>query len=133
MKSLTLFLLFSLQLLYAKESAEYSSYYTFMAGSYRLIGQDLESNATYSGSVRMENREDHLDVIRTVGDTTMRGVARIVRTLDESPKVLVVTFKETGDKAYYIWHTEFDNYARISGTLERDDTPAAIEALFAIR
>ena len=133
MKFFIVAILSLMTLLQAKDISELEKYAPFLAGQYRVIGQNLDSNQTYSGILTLEYNDDKFTVKRVIGDRVQNGIAQIQKPFIESPKVLEISFMEKNQrvKVYYIWQAEFDNYARLTGTVMRDNKKVGYEALFA--
>ena len=125
--------------LFAKEANEFEGFYVFLSGKYNLIGQKIHSKKTYSGVVILDYKNGKFRVIRKINGKKVVGVGVIKKSImPESPKYLRVNFKDNGQKyvATYLWHTEYDNYARITGKVNlegKDGNKAGLEALFAIK
>ncbi|MEJ2199758.1 MAG: hypothetical protein P8X63_01895 [Desulfuromonadaceae bacterium] len=120
----------------AGEMESHEFFYDFLSGNYLAVGRDLDSAHPYSGRVIFEGRPDRLLVTRLIGEETIRGVGRIEHTCGpDQADVLRVRFQH-GDENFeitYLWHSDLNNYARLSGYLyrpnERTDRPG-LEALF---
>jgi hypothetical protein len=58
-----------------------------------------------------------LQVVRTVNGVTMEGVGRIEVASPESSRVLRIRFTNGNNKfeGTYLYHSDLDNYARITG------------------
>ena len=133
MKKITLTLFILLTLSQAKELSLLEKYAPFLAGEYRMIGQNLDSNQTYSGMVTLVYEGNTLLVTREINHKIQKGIGRIEEPFIQSPKLLEIKFLE-GDKTvkiYYLWQTEFDNYARLTGSVMQGNKKVAYEALFA--
>lgn len=109
--------------------------YGFLAGSYWLIGKRPDGDVPYQGRVRLENRGDHLAVERTIAGVTSRGEARIEPLTVGEGEVLRLRFREAGTafEATYLFQSDPDNYARLSGYVYRPGQPTGnpgLEALF---
>ena len=89
----------------------------FLAGDYRLIGQQPGSGATYSGSIKLREKEDGLAVTRIIAGVTTEGRAAIETSREGNP-VLRMRFTSEGHpyEATYLWHSDLDNYPRLTGT-----------------
>jgi hypothetical protein len=124
-----------ISVVFAKDISELEQYAPFLAGKYRVIGQDIDTNATYSGVITLEYSDDKLIVKRVIDDKIQNGIAIIQKPFIESPKILEVSYTKSNQivKTYYIWQTEFDNYARLTGRIMRDNKQVGYEALFAIK
>lgn len=104
----------------ADETANHEFLYGFLAGTYRAVGKEADSDRTYSGKVILKNRSDHLAVTRTIGSETVTGTGTIEHALGpDEAHVLRVRFTRNG-KDYeitYLWRSDLDNFARLSGYL----------------
>ena len=110
--------------------------YGYLAGDYLVIGKELNSVKTYYGTVVFSNEKDRLIVIRDIQGETVKGEGKIEQALGpDEAKVLRVRFVRAGQEyeVTYIWRSDPDNYARLSGYLyqpgKETDSPG-LEALF---
>lgn len=110
--------------------------YGFLVGHYIVIGKELNSDKTYSGKVKLSYKKGRLLVTREIAGKITKGEGRIELALgSDKANVLRVRFVQAGQdyEITYIWHSDLDNYARLSGYLyqpgKRTDTPG-MEALF---
>jgi hypothetical protein len=106
----------------------------FLAGDYRLIGQQPDSGAPYVGKVTLREQKGQFQVIRKTGDTTTHGTGSIT-TAGEATAVLRCRFDVAGVayEATYLWRSDMDNYPRISGYVYRkqgETKSPGLEALF---
>jgi hypothetical protein len=94
--------------------------YQFLAGTYTVVGKALNSSKTYLGETVFTLEGDHLAVARRINGKTVRGIGKIDHALRaDEVKVLRVTYAQRG-KEYeitYLWQSDLDNYARLSGYL----------------
>lgn len=110
--------------------------YEFLQGRYTLIGKTLDSAQTFVGTVVLVARDDHLEVRRDVGGESLVGTGHVEHVLgpDQAP-VLRVRFTRDHERleATYLWMSDLDNYARLTGYFyragEHTDSPG-MEALF---
>jgi hypothetical protein len=88
----------------------------FLAGEYRLIGQQPDSGAPYVGKVSLCERNGQFELVRTVGGTTIHGTGSIT-TAGEGTAVLKSQFTVAGVayEAMYLWRSDMDNYPRLTG------------------
>jgi hypothetical protein len=95
----------------------------FLTGSYRLIGKELDSNKPFLGRVVINLKGKQLQVLRTVNGVTMEGVGRIEVASPESSRVLRIRFTSGNNnfEGTYLYHSDLDNYARITGYLYKID------------
>ena len=100
----------------------------FLAGSYRLVGKELDSNKPFVGRVIINLKGKQLQVLRTVNGITTEGVGRIEMAAPESSRVLRIRFSSGNNKfeGTYLYHTDLDNYARITGYLYKIDPKTGI-------
>jgi len=117
-------------------SADEEPLRSYMVGEYDLIGRKADSSAIYSGHVTLRDENGVLQVIRTVGGTTDKCVARFdtVAGADRIP-VLRMHFHLDGKEydATYRWHSDPDNYPRFTGYVYLAGTKSpGLEALFPI-
>ena len=100
----------------------------FLTGSYRLVGKELDSNKPFVGQVIINLKGQQLQVLRTVNGVTMEGVGRIEVASPESSRVLRIRFT-SGDNKFegtYLYHSDLDNYARITGYLYKIDPKTGV-------
>ncbi len=108
----------------------------FLAGDYRLIGQQPDSGEAYTGRVSFRERDGQFDVTRTVAGVRTRGTA-VIEKSDEGIAVLRSRFaiKGVDYEATYLWRSDLDNYPRLTGYVYRAQgktTSPGLEALFPI-
>ncbi|HPI92372.1 MAG TPA: hypothetical protein PLT09_13545 [Deltaproteobacteria bacterium] len=116
--------------------ADDESLYGFLAGRYITIGKELNSDRTYCGKVVFSHEKGHLMVTRDIGGKISKGEGRIEHALGpDKADVLRVRFVQAGQEyeITYLWQSDLDNYARLSGYLyqpgRKTDSPG-MEALF---
>jgi hypothetical protein len=108
----------------------------FLAGEYRLVGQQSDSGAPYGGRVSFRERGGKFEVVRTIAGVSTHGTASI-ETVGEGTAVLRSRFT-VGDVAYeatYLWSSDLDNYPRLTGYVYRvrgETKSPGLEALFHI-
>ena len=100
----------------------------FLTGSYRLVGKELDSNKPFVGRVIINLKGKQLQVLRTVNGITTEGVGRIEMAAPESSRVLRIRFSSGNSKfeGTYLFHSDLDNYARITGYLYKIDPKTGI-------
>jgi len=106
----------------------------FLAGDYRLIGQQPDSGASYVGQASFRERNGRFELVRTIGSTTTHGTGRIT-TAGEGTAVLRCQFAVAGVayEATYLWRSDMDNYPRLTGYVYRrkgETNSPGLEALF---
>ena len=101
----------------------------FLAGSYRLVGKELDSNKPFIGQVIINLKGKQLQVLRTVNGITTEGVGRIEMAAPESSRVLRIRFGSGNNKfeGTYLYHSDLDNYARITGYLYKIDPKTGVQ------
>ena len=109
--------------------------YDFLAGKYLVIGKKLDSQETYYGQVEFVSHKNHLVVIRKIQGEIVKGIGKIETALADAAKVLRVRFISKGQRyeITYLWRSDLDNYARLSGYVYRpliDTDSPGLEALF---
>ena len=109
----------------------------FLEGSYILIGKRIDSEISYTGRIRFVYNEKTgaLDFTRTIAGRRTTGSARIERALAGEAKVLRLRFSENGVlfEGTFLWRSDLDNFARLSGYIYRTGSPAqkpGLEAYF---
>jgi len=108
----------------------------FVAGTYTLVGRAADSDATYSGTVRIAPGAPELVVTRELAGGTVSGAGAIESATADAVPVLRVRFRE-GEAAWeatYLIAGDLDNRARLSGYLYRTDGSTRVpglETLFA--
>lgn len=108
----------------------------FLAGDYRLVGQRPGSGAPYVGRVSFRERDGKFDVIRTIAGVSTETTASI-ETAGDGSAVLRSRFTVGGIdfEATYLWHSDLDNYPRLTGFIYRaqgETESPGLEALFHI-
>jgi hypothetical protein len=95
----------------------------FLEGRYKLVGKSLDSERTFLGKVIIRKKGKGLEVLRTINDATVRGSGRIENATADRIKVLRIRFQTPeGDfEGTYLFGSDLDNYARITGYLYRVD------------
>lgn len=107
----------------------------FVSGNYLLIGQGVDTNETYNGTVSIYLENQQLKIKRTINKQVTNGVAHFKSTLSGDSKVLRIQFSEN-DIDYEetcLWASDLDNSARITCYLYipgADIKNPGIEALF---
>ncbi len=110
--------------------------YEHLAGTYVVVGKELDRDKTYSGKVTFCGREDHLTVTRDIHGERVQGIGTIEHALGpDQAHVLRVRFTRQGKETEitYLWQNDLDNYARLSGHVYQPGTRTAspgLEALF---
>ena len=110
--------------------------YGFLSGTYLVVGQEIDSAKTYRGRVILKKQGDHLEVTRIIHGERITGIGTIEHAVGpDKVNVLRVRFTRNEKKfeITYLWHSDLDNYARLSGYVyqpgKRTATPG-LEALF---
>jgi hypothetical protein len=110
--------------------------YGYLSGTYLVVGQELDSDRTYRGRVIFESRGDHLEVTRIIHGQKIVGVGTIEHALGpDGVNVLRVKFTQDKKKfeITYLWRSDLDNYARLSGYVYQPGKQTknpGLEALF---
>ena len=104
-------------------------------GQYILIGKALDSEATFSGKVVIEESGDGFTVKRTVDGRDIVGHGAIETALNGDAEVLRIRFRDNGldYEETCMVGSDLDNYARISCYLYRPGTHTTnpgLEVLF---
>ena len=120
----------------ADDGKNHEFLYGYLAGAYQVIGQEIDSDRTYEGKVILKHTGDQLEVIRMINSERVTGIGKIEHALGpDEANVLRVRFKQNGKKyeITYIWQSDLDNYARLSGYVyqpEMHTSNPGLEALF---
>lgn len=107
----------------------------FLVGSYKVVGKNVNGLETYTGSVDISRESGGLRMRRDIQGKKTIANAEIARSSVDGARVLRVSFEEDGAtyEGSYIWSSDLDNYARISGIIvkrgEQTDNPG-LECLF---
>lgn len=117
------------------QDAEVDFLYSFLQGTYQVIGRWPDSNESYNGKIILKSKDDHFQVLRSINGEETEGVGRIATATADKIKVLRVGFTQYGRKyeATYIINSDLDNYARLTGYvfLKTGETKRpGLEALF---
>ena len=109
-------------------SDDIDSLLDYFTGSYRLIGKELDSSKTFLGRVVMNRKGNQLQILRTINGTTVEGVGNIEIAPLASSRVLRIRFRSGASKfeGTYLFHSDLDNYARITGYLYKIDPKTGI-------
>jgi hypothetical protein len=101
------------------QDAEVAFLYSFLQGTYQVIGKWPDSNKSYHGKVVMNSKGDHLQVIRSINGEETEGIGRIADATADRIKILKVEFSHRGRRyeATYVIDSDLDNYARLTGYL----------------
>jgi hypothetical protein len=99
------------------QDGEESFLYSFLEGTYQVIGQWPDSDEKYGGKTVVRRKGDHLQVIRSINGEEIEGTGRIATATADKIPVLKVTFFRGGRRyeATYLIHSDLDNYARLTG------------------
>lgn len=106
----------------------------FLAGDYRLIGQQPDSGVPYVGRVSFRERNGQFTIVRKIAGTTSHGIGSVT-TAGEGTAVLRCRFSVAGVacEATYLWRSDLDNYPRLTGYVYRrqgETKSPGLEALF---
>jgi hypothetical protein len=106
----------------------------FLAGDYRVIGEQPDSGVPYVGNVSFREHNGQFEVVRTIGDSTTHCTGKI-ETAGENTPVLRCQFTAAGVayEATYLWRSDLDNYPRLTGYVYRkqgETKSPGLEALF---
>jgi hypothetical protein len=108
----------------------------FVAGTYLLIGRQMDSETTYQGRIDIFRDPQHvLKVRRTIGGRVIEGTAAIEKATMAETQVLRMRFTEAGTpyECTCLIQGDLDNYARLSCHRYRRDGKTrqpGLEALF---
>jgi len=120
-----LFLLLSIGSVLAQDQNASSAHalYSFLDGSYRLIGKYPDSDETYSGKVVLAYAKKGLSVSRLIDNRKIQGKGTLEAATGDAVQVLRVRFLQDGQtyEATYLINSDLDNYARLSGYYYRQD------------
>lgn len=120
---------------HAPETLSDEFFAEFLVGSYKVVGRNVNSLETYTGSVAISRESGVLQMRRDIQGKKTVANAEIVRSSADGARVLRVSFEEGGAtyEGSYTWSSDLDNYARISGFVvkrgEKTDNPG-LECLF---
>lgn len=135
---ISVFLVLSARVCHAEHASKALSdefFAEFLVGSYKVVGRNVNSLETYTGSVTISRESGVLQMRRDIQGRKTIANAEIVRSSVDGVRVLRVSFEEGGAtlEGSYIWSSDLDNYARISGVIvkcgEKTDNPG-LECLF---
>ncbi len=103
----------------------------FLAGDYRVVGQDPNSGAAYAGRISLREHDGKLEATRTVGGVSMHGTATLDTTAERTT-VLRLRFALAGVEyeGTYLWRSDLDNYPRLTGYVYRSHGPTDSPGLF---
>ncbi|MDY0041735.1 MAG: hypothetical protein RBS57_15585 [Desulforhabdus sp.] len=111
------------------------SLYTFLQGTYEVIGKWPDSQQTYSGIMVLSKEADLIRVTRTISGERTEAVGKIETITADQINVLRVRFARDGEQyeAIYLIGSDLDNYGRLTGYVyskERPTEQPGLEALF---
>lgn len=88
----------------------------------------MDSNKPFVGRVIINQKGKQLQILRTVNGVTIEGVGRIEQAAPESSRVLRIRFSSGTNKfeGTYLYHSDLDNYARLTGYLYKIDPKTGI-------
>ena len=100
-------------------SREEDSLYSFLEGTYHLIGRLPDSKETYSGKVVIKKTDDAFQITRVINGKEIKGVGKLEAATADKIKVLRIRFIDESKRyeATYLVNSDLDNYARLSGYL----------------
>jgi hypothetical protein len=109
--------------------------YDFLSGSYQVIGRLPDSDQLYSGKADLKRSGNHLEVLRLIGNRSVKGIGKIETVTPDKIKVLRVLFRseERDYEATYLIGSDLDNYGRLTGHVyfkDRETRTPGLEALF---
>jgi hypothetical protein len=108
----------------------------YLEGSYRIIGKKVINDETFLGRVIIKKKGKKLEVWRLIDGARIHGTGWIDFATPDRIRILRMRFHtaEGSFSGAYIFCSDLDNYARITGYLYRDDKPLTrnpgLEALF---
>jgi len=109
----------------------------FLEGDYGLIGKKPGSDDTYSGTARIRQRGNKLEVLRCVGSFRLAGEGSIVPVTSDRIPNLKVRWRDAKNEyeGRYQINGDLDNYARLSGpyVLTEDQTKFGWELFYVDR
>lgn len=117
------------------QAAELEFLYTFLQGTYQIIGRWPNTDESYSGKIVLKRKGDHFQVLRSVNGEEAEGIGRIATATADKIKILNVEFSQRGCDymATYMINSDLDNYARLTGYLfiqNAETRRPGLEALF---
>ena len=108
-------------------SEDIDSLLDYLTGSYRLIGKELDSSKTFLGRVIISRKGNQLEILRTINGITVKGAGNIETAPLTSSRVLRMRFSGTSKfEGTYLFHSDLDNYARITGYLYKVDPKTGV-------
>lgn len=109
--------------------------YTFLQGTYEVVGRWPDSLQTYTGTMILSRNTDCFKVLRTISGEEIEAVGKIETATVDKIKVLRIRFPRGGEQyeATYLIGSDLDNYGRLTGYVyskERPTEQPGLEALF---
>ena len=100
-------------------SSEEDSLYSFLEGTYHLIGRLPDSKETYSGKVVLKKTDDVFQITRVINGKEIKGVGKLEAATADKIKVLRIRFIDESKRyeATCLVNSDLDNYARLSDYL----------------
>ena len=118
------------------ENRDDSQIYGFLAGTYITIGKEMDSQKMYCGKTVFKATDDHLVVTRYINGKIISGIGKIKRSrcCDNAYFLEIkLHYNQKKIEIVYLWRSDLDNYARLSGYVYEPgkwtNTPG-LEALF---
>ena len=110
----------------------------FMVGEYDLVGRKPDSTTVYTGHVSLRDEANTLYVTRTIDGQTTKTTLEFA-TVGGGDHIPVARSRFIQDgvehEATYMWHSDADNYPRITGYTYRHENKTkspGLEALFRV-
>ena len=86
--------------------------YSFLSGSYAVIGQQPDGGAAYAGTAEISQSGAKLRVVKRIGAAVTEAEARIETATPGESKVLRVVWD--GHHETCLIHSDLDNYGRLT-------------------
>lgn len=86
--------------------------YSFLPGSYAVIGQYPDSGAAYAGTAEISQSGSKLRLVKRIGAVVTEAEGHIERASPGEAKVLRVIWN--GHRETCLIHTDLDNYGRLT-------------------
>lgn len=86
--------------------------YSFLPGSYAVIGQQPDGGAAYAGTAEISQSGPKLRLVKRIGAAVTEAQARIERASPGEAKVLRVVWD--GHRESCLVHADLDNYGRLT-------------------
>jgi hypothetical protein len=107
---------------------------TFFTGRYQAVGRHPDTQKSYLADITISLETDRLKMVRKIGDESTICRGQFEEATGDRIPVLRFTFEVNGIEygSTYLWQSDLDNYARLTGHIYRVDGKTRIPGLEAL-